>query len=181
MIDKNTMDSDDDPENDDRLYPLSPKWPRAVEYSLLAEAVLAYAAIVRYADDVRTTYQQAINSDDTKERVKDMVAEFKARSENGSWRLAMKMKEIIPIGFRWVFSKKRNDHVHVVRYKARLVTKGLKQKFGFDFFMNFIQVVLSVVVANGYLAEQIDTDTEFLTASSRNEYTRMCLWYFTRQ
>ena len=59
------------------------------------------------------------------------------------------------------------------------MTKGFKQKLGVDYFenhspvenMNFIRVVLSVVVENGYLAEQINTDTEFSTARSRTEYT----------
>ena len=60
MVDKRKMDSDDDPKNDDRFYPPSPKWSRVNEDSSLSEAVLAYAAIVRDADDVRTIYQQAI-------------------------------------------------------------------------------------------------------------------------
>ena len=31
-----------------------------------------------------------------------------------------------------MFSKKHNEHAHMVRYKARLVAKGFKKKFGVD-------------------------------------------------
>lgn len=65
----------------------------------------------------------------------------------------------------------------VVRHKARLVVKGLKQKFGCDFFetyssvanVNSIRVVLSVVVANGYQIEHLDPDTSFLKSDLKEE------------
>ncbi|CEG46639.1 retrotransposon ty1-copia subclass [Plasmopara halstedii] len=60
---------------------------RIDEDRLLAEAVLAYAASVGKADDVPTTYQQAMDSDDTAEWVKAMKAELRAHEQNGSWTL----------------------------------------------------------------------------------------------
>ncbi|CAI5730579.1 unnamed protein product [Peronospora farinosa] len=94
MADENTMDSDDDPDNDDHFYPPSLKRPRIDEDNLLAEAVLAYAASIGDANDATTTYQQAMDSDEVKEWVKAMSAELEAHSENGSWSLVPKMKNV---------------------------------------------------------------------------------------
>ncbi|CEG37394.1 af434192_2gag and pol [Plasmopara halstedii] len=142
-----------------------------------AKAVLAYAADVGEADDAPTTYQQAMNSENAPEWVKAMNAELKVHLENGSWVLVPKKKDVRPIGCRWVFAKKRSELGQVVRYKARLVAKGFKQKFGVDFFetysavasMNSIRVVLAVVVAMGYVTEQLDVDTAFLNSNLTEE------------
>ncbi|GMF12666.1 unnamed protein product [Phytophthora lilii] len=161
----------------EHFWPPSPKRPRVDEDSLLAEAVLAYAASVGDADDAPTTYQQAMKSNEASEWVKAMNAELKAHADNGSWTLVRRASGAWPIGCRWVFAKKRNKHGRVVRYKARLVAKGFKQKFGVDFFetyspvanMNSIRVVLSVVVAKAYVMEQLDVDTAFLNSDLKEQ------------
>jgi hypothetical protein len=38
-----------------------------------------------------------------------------------------------PVGFKWVFVRKRNGNNKVVRYKARLVAQGFTQRLGIDF------------------------------------------------
>ncbi|OWY91887.1 polyprotein, partial [Phytophthora megakarya] len=119
-----------------------------------------------------TTYQQAMQSNESSQWVNAMDAELKAHSDNGSWTLVRRTASTRPSGCRWVFAKKRDECGRVVRYKARLVAKGLKQKFGVDFFetyspvanMNSIRVVLSVVVALEYVTEQLDADTAFLNS-----------------
>ena len=76
-----------------------------------------------------------------------------------------------------MFAKKRNEHGQVVRHKARLIAKGFKHKFGVAFFetyspvvnMNSIRVVLAVVVANGYVTEELDADTAFLNSDLKEE------------
>ncbi|KAG2849693.1 hypothetical protein PC113_g17343 [Phytophthora cactorum] len=153
------VNEDDDPDNDDHFSPPSPKRARVDEDRLLAEAVLAYAASVGDADDAPTTYTQAMKSNEASEWVKAMDAELHAHTDNGSWTLIRRNPDARPIGCRWVFAKKRDQHGRVARYKARLVAKGFKQKFGVDFFetyspvanMNSIRVVLSVVVAKTYV------------------------------
>ncbi|CAI5737489.1 unnamed protein product [Peronospora farinosa] len=55
MADENTMDSEDDPDNDNPFYSPSPKRPRIDKDNLLAEAVLAYAAHIDDADNAPTT------------------------------------------------------------------------------------------------------------------------------
>ena len=38
-----------------------------------------------------------------------------------------------PVGYKWVFVRKRNEKNEVVRYKARLVAQGLSQSPGIDY------------------------------------------------
>jgi hypothetical protein len=38
------------------------------------------------------------------------------------------LPRVIPVGCKWVFIWKRNDHGKVVRYKARLVTQEFMQR-----------------------------------------------------
>ena len=66
----------------------------------------------------------------------------------------------MPMGF----CEGHNEHDKLLRYKAIIVAKGFRQKFGIAFFetyspvdnMNSIRVVLSVVVAMGYMTEQLN-------------------------
>ncbi|OWY94427.1 hypothetical protein PHMEG_00035846 [Phytophthora megakarya] len=83
----NDNSGNDDSDNDDHFWPPSPKRPRFDEDSLFAEAVLAYAADVGDANDAPTTYQQAMQSNESAQWVKAMNAELKAHSDNGSWTL----------------------------------------------------------------------------------------------
>jgi len=100
-----------------------------------------------------------MKSNEASEWIKAMNSELKAHADNGLWTLVRRTSGARPIGCRWEFAKKRNEHGRVVRYKARLVATGFEQKFGVDFFetnapvanMNSIRVVLSVVVAKAYV------------------------------
>ena len=82
-----------------------------------------------------------------------------------------------PVGYKWVFIRKRNDKNEVVRYKARLVAQGFLQRPGFDFketyshvmdvitFRYLISLVVSekldirlTDVVTAYLYGELDTD-----------------------
>uniref|UniRef100_A0AAV1UBQ4 Polyprotein n=1 Tax=Peronospora matthiolae TaxID=2874970 RepID=A0AAV1UBQ4_9STRA len=172
---ENGNSSEDTSEGSDG--PPSPKRARIDDEGLIAEAVLANAASVGEADDAPSTYRQALKGEDNSKWIQAMQAELKAHADNGSWTLVPKRQDIRPIGCRWIFAKKRNEHGQVVRYKARLVANGFKQKFGVDFFetyspvanMKSIRVVLAVVVTKGYVTEQLDVDTAFLNSDIKEE------------
>ena len=40
---------------------------------------------------------------------------------------------IQPVGYRWVFVRKRNEKNEIVRYKARLMAQGFSQRPGIDY------------------------------------------------
>ena len=161
----------DGAESDDT--PPSSKRARIDEDGLLAEAVLAYAASIGGVSDTPNSYAEAIASDEAAEWRKAMETELASHAQNGTWTLVPRGTTTRPIGCRWVFAKKRDENGQVIRYKARLVAQGFKQKFGVDFFetyspvanMNSIRVVLAVCAAYGYEMEQLDADTAFLNSN----------------
>ncbi|CAM8902104.1 unnamed protein product [Rhodiola kirilowii] len=42
-------------------------------------------------------------------------------------------KDVKPVGYKWVFVRKRNEKNEIARYKARLVAQGFSQRPGIDF------------------------------------------------
>ena len=40
---------------------------------------------------------------------------------------------IKPVGYKWVFVKKRNENDEIIRYKTRLVAQGFSQRPGIDY------------------------------------------------
>ena len=42
-------------------------------------------------------------------------------------------KDVKPVGYRWIFVRKRNEKNEVTRYKARLVAQGFSQRPGVDY------------------------------------------------
>ena len=42
-------------------------------------------------------------------------------------------EDVKPVGYKWVFVRKRNENNEIVRYKARLVAQGFSQRPGIDF------------------------------------------------
>ncbi|OWZ14337.1 hypothetical protein PHMEG_00012199 [Phytophthora megakarya] len=124
----NDNSGNDDSDNDDHFWLPSPKRPRFDQDSLLAEAMLAYAADVGDDDDAPTPNQQAMRSNESSQWVKAVNAWFNAHSDNESWTLVRRTTSTRPIGCRWVFAKKRVECGRVVRYKACLVAKRFKLK-----------------------------------------------------
>ena len=47
--------------------------------------------------------------------------------------IALTPENVIPVGYKWVFVRKRNEKNEIVRYKARLVAQGFSQRPGIDY------------------------------------------------
>jgi hypothetical protein len=73
------------------------------------------------------------------------------------------------IGCKWVYKVKKSNGT-IDWYKARLVTKGFKQRYGIDYEDTFypvvkaatIRLVLSIVVSKGWRLRQLDVKNGFL-------------------
>ena len=56
-----------------------------------------------------------------------MEAEMQSLQGNDVWELVELPEDRKPVGSRWVFKMKRNEHGEVERYKARLVAQGFSR------------------------------------------------------
>ena len=53
---------------------------------------------------------------------------------------------ILPVGYKWVFVRKKNENNEVVSYKARLVAQGFTQRPGVDFNENYSPVMNGITI-----------------------------------
>ena len=80
---------------------------------------------------------------------------------------------VFPVGFKWVFLRKRNENNEVVRYKARLVAQGFTQRPGIDFNETYSPVMsgitfrylISLAVQNHLSMQLMDIVTAYLYGS----------------
>ena len=62
-----------------------------------------------------------------------MLEEMKAIDENEIWGLIDPPRGCRPIGLKWVYKVKQDEHDAIVKHKARLITQGFVQHEGIDF------------------------------------------------
>ena len=61
---------------------------------------------------------------------------------NDVWTLVDPPEGVKPIGCKWVFKRKRDADGEVETYKVRLVDKGYRQHYSFDYDETFSPVVM---------------------------------------
>jgi histone deacetylase 1/2 len=99
-----------------------------------------------------------------------MDAEYQALLKNRTWHLVPRPKGKNIIGCKWVYKVKRKADGIVDRYKAGLVAKGFKQRYGIDYEDTFspvvkaatIRLILSIAVSKGWSMRQLDVQNAFL-------------------
>jgi hypothetical protein len=80
---------------------------------------------------------------------------------------------ILPVGYKWVFVRKRNENNEVVRCKSRLVAQGFTQRPGVDFNGTYSPVMsgitfrylISLAVQNRLSMQLMDVVTAYLYGS----------------
>ncbi|KAI3725112.1 hypothetical protein L1987_64887 [Smallanthus sonchifolius] len=78
-----------------------------------------------------------------------------------------------PIGVKWIFKTKYDEKGNVDKYKARLVVKGYKQKYGIDYQDVFapvirfetVRLVLALAAQFGWPLHQMDVKSTFLNGT----------------
>ena len=127
MADEHNIDDDNDADNADHLLPPSPS-DQELMIMVYWHKLYRLKRKMLAMQMMPTTYQQAMNSDDASDWVKAMSSELNADSNNDSWEIIPRKQDVRLIGCRWVFTKKRDCHGHVVRHKALLVSTAFKLK-----------------------------------------------------
>jgi hypothetical protein len=101
---------------------------------------------------------------------KAMMEEMKSIEENHTWELVEALAGCRPIGIKWVFKVKRDEHGAIVKYKARLVARGFVQREGVDFEevfapvarMESVRLLLALAAGNGWEVHHLDIKSAFL-------------------
>ena len=78
-----------------------------------------------------------------------------------------------PLGYRWIFVRKRNEKDEIVRYKARLVAQGFSQRPGIDYEETYSPVMdattfrylISLAVSKNLEMRLMDVVTAYLYGS----------------
>lgn len=99
-----------------------------------------------------------------------MDSEYQALMKNKTWHLVPPKKGLNVIDCKWVYKIKRKPDGSLDRYKARLVGKGFKQRYGIDYEDTFnpvvkaatIRIILSIAVSRGWSLRQLDVQNAFL-------------------
>ncbi|KAK1669017.1 hypothetical protein QYE76_057176 [Lolium multiflorum] len=116
-----------------------------------------------------------------------MDEEFSALSRNNTWHLVPAEHGRNIIDCKWVYKVKRKADGSIDIYKARLIAKGFKQKYGVDYKDTFspvvksatIRLILSLAVSRNWKLGQLDVKNAFLHGVLEEEvYMRQPLGYF---
>jgi histone deacetylase 1/2 len=89
---------------------------------------------------------------------------------NKTWRLIPPRAGTNIIDCRWIYKVKHKADGSVDRYKAQLVAKGFKQRYGIDYEDTFshvvkiatVRLVLAISVSRGWSLRQLDVKNAFL-------------------
>jgi histone deacetylase 1/2 len=99
-----------------------------------------------------------------------MDVEYDALMKNKTWHLVPPCKGRNIIDCKWVWKIKRKADGTLDKYKASLVAKGYKQRFGIDYEDTFspvmkmatIRIILSIAISRGWSLWQLDVQNAFL-------------------
>ena len=93
----------------------------------------AFEAVSQNLESDPTSYEEAMADSDSSHWVKAMKTEMEFMDSNKVWELVELPANIKPIGYKWVYKRKRGSDGKVETFKARLVAKGFTQKEGIDY------------------------------------------------
>jgi len=110
-----------------------------------------------------------------------MQIELDQLKRMGTWRLVEKPPDVVPIGNKWVYVKKRDKEGQLIKYKARLVAKGYAQRPGYDYLethslvvrLKSIRALLAIAATCKLYMHQIDIKGAYLNGILKE---RVYMW-----
>lgn len=120
--------------------------------------------------EIPKTYEEAVNSQQSKEWKDAMKEELESLEKNNTWELVEYPQGKNVIGSKWVFNIKYLPNGKIERFKARLCAKGFSQVEGVDFYETFsptsrydtIRTILAIAAQKKLKILQSDIKTAFL-------------------
>ena len=120
-----------------------------------------------------TTFEEAINRDDSKAWYEAMQSEMQSMYDNQVWTLVDIPQGKRVVQNKWVFKMKMDMDGNMTTYKARLVAKGFTQVQGIDYDETFspvamfklIRILLAIAAFYDYEIWQMDVKTAFLNGN----------------
>ncbi len=120
--------------------------------------------------DEPLTLKEAMSSPYWEQWRKAMEAEYNSLIENDTWTLEEAPSDRKVISGRWVFKLKKDRYGEILKFKARWVVHGYKQKEGLDYLDTFATVVkpvsykalMGISVKRGLSIHHMDVVTAFL-------------------
>ncbi|XP_038679453.1 uncharacterized mitochondrial protein AtMg00820-like [Tripterygium wilfordii] len=88
------------------------------------------------------TYDQALQDIDVESWKNAMNYEIESIYSNQIWDLVEPPDGVKPIGYKWIYKRKRGVDRKVETFKARIVAKGYTQKEGIDYEETFLSVAM---------------------------------------
>ena len=127
-------------------------------------------ALVAITDTDPLTYKHAMEDPDKERWLEAMNLEMESMYSNSLWELVDLPNEVRPIGYKWIYKRKRELDGKVETFKARLVAKGYTQQEGVDYEETFslvdilksIRILLSIATCLDYEIYQMDVKIVFL-------------------
>ena len=92
-----------------------------------------YETIPEEADSDPYTYEEAMKDIDAYHWVKAMKSKLDSIYSNQIWDLVKVPNGIKPVGYKWVYKRKKGIDGKVETFKVRLVAKWYTQKEGIDY------------------------------------------------
>lgn len=133
---------------------------RLVKIPGLGEFLVDEDLLLTIDDDDPTMFEEARG--DARWR-KAMIEDMTSIEENKTWALIDLPPGHRPIGLKWMYKLKHDEHGVAIRHKAQIVTKGYIQQPGIDYDVVFASVarmksvlMLLAIATQGWLVQHMD-------------------------
>ena len=141
------------------------------------DRVYATFCETQIAPDNPKTLTEARRSPEWPQWEKAIQAELDQLHKMGTWELVDPPKGRVPVGNKWVLTKKYDKQGNLQKFKARLVAKGYTQMPGMDYTDTYAPVVrletirtlLALAISENWEIQQMDVKGAYLNGRIKEE------------